>query len=72
MIWNKDVETMPRPALRELQLERLRWSVRWAYDRVPFQKRRLDAAGVVPERIRSLDAWMRTISERGTANRPSG
>ena len=55
MIWNKDVETMRRPALRELQLERLRWSVQWAYDRVPFHKRRLDAAGVSPERIRSLD-----------------
>src|SRR3954468_5103325 len=55
MIWNRDVETMPRPALRELQLQRLRWSVQWAYDRVPFHKRRLDAAGVAPDRIRSLD-----------------
>src|SRR4030095_10466467 len=55
MIWNKDVETMPRPALRELQLERLRWSVQWAYDRVPFHRRRLAAAGVASERIRSLD-----------------
>ena len=55
MIWNRDVETMPRPKLRELQLERLRWSVQWAYDRVPFHTRRLDAAGVAPDRIRSLD-----------------
>ena len=55
MIWNKDVETMPRPKLRELQLERLRWSVQWAYDRVPFHKRRLDTADVAPGQIRSLD-----------------
>ena len=55
MIWNPDVETMPRPKLHELQLERLRWSVRWAYDRVPFHKQRLDAAGVAPDAIRSLD-----------------
>jgi phenylacetate-CoA ligase len=55
MIWNRDVETMPRAKLRELQLERLRWSVRWAYDRVPFHKQRLDAAGITPDRIRSLD-----------------
>lgn len=55
MIWNKDVETMPRPKLRELQLERLRWSVQWAYDRVPFHHHRLDAAGVTPAHIRSLD-----------------
>ena len=55
MIWNPDVETMPRAKLAELQLERLRWSVRWAYDRVPFHKQRLDAAGVTPGQIRSLD-----------------
>ena len=55
MIWNPDVETMPRPKLRELQLKRLRWSVRWAYDRVPFHRQRLDAAGVDPDAIRSLD-----------------
>jgi phenylacetate-CoA ligase len=55
MIWNKDVETMPRAALRDLQVERLRWSVQWAYDRVPFPLRRLAAAGVAAERIRSLD-----------------
>ena len=55
MIWNHDVETMPRAKLRGLQLERLRWSVRWAYDRVPFHKQRLDTAGVAPNNIRSLD-----------------
>jgi phenylacetate-CoA ligase len=55
MIWNHDVETMPRPRLRALQLDRLRWSVQWAYDRVAFHKRRLDTAGVIPSDIRSLD-----------------
>jgi phenylacetate-CoA ligase len=55
MMWNREVETMPRPRLRELQLERLRWSIRWAYDRVAFHKHRLDAAGVSPSDIRSLD-----------------
>ncbi len=54
-MWNPAVETMPRSGLRELQLDRLRWSVRWAYDRVPFHKRRLDAARVAPDEIRSLD-----------------
>jgi phenylacetate-CoA ligase len=49
------VEAMPRAGLRELQLERLRWSVRWAYDRVPFHKQRLDAARISPDDIRSLD-----------------
>jgi phenylacetate-CoA ligase len=54
-MWNPDVEMMPRARLRELQLERLRWSVQWAYDRVPFHARRLDAAHVAPGDIRSLD-----------------
>ena len=49
------VEAMPRAGLRQLQLERLRWSVRWAYDRVPFHKQRLDAAHISPDGIRSLD-----------------
>ena len=55
MIWNRDIETMPRPRLRALQLERLRWSAQWAYDRVAFHKRRMDAAAVSPNSIRSLD-----------------
>jgi phenylacetate-CoA ligase len=55
MIWNRDVETMPRAKLRQLQLERLRWSVQWAYDRVPYHKNRLAAAGVSPGQLRSLD-----------------
>jgi phenylacetate-CoA ligase len=55
MIWNEEVETMPRPRLRQLQLARLRWSVRWAYDRVAYHHHRLDAAGVSPDGIRSLD-----------------
>ena len=55
MMWNRDIETMPRPKLGELQRDRLRWSVRWAYDRVPYHKQRFDAAGVSPDRIRSFD-----------------
>ena len=54
MIWS-DIETMPRPKLREVQLDRLRWSVAWAYERVPYHRSRLDAAGVSPNDVRSLD-----------------
>src|SRR3982751_6915999 len=54
-MWNPDVEMMPRARLRELQLERLRWSVQWSYDRVPFHARRLDQAHVAPGDIRALD-----------------
>ena len=55
MFFQKDAETMPRAKIRELQLERLRYTVRYCYECVPFYKRKLDAAGVRPDDIRSLD-----------------
>lgn len=54
MIWNKEIETMPREKLRELQLERLKWSVKYCYDNVPFYHKRLTEAGVLPEKIKTL------------------
>jgi phenylacetate-CoA ligase len=47
-------ETMPREKLAALQLRRLRRTLRNAYDNVPLQRRRLDAAGCAPEDVRSL------------------
>ncbi len=40
--------------IRELQLERLQWSVRHAYDHVDHYRRSLDAAGVHPDHVGSL------------------
>ena len=48
-------ETMPREQLAALQLERLRATVKNAYDNVPLHRSRLDAAGVKPADVRSLD-----------------
>ena len=48
-------ETMPREQLAALQLERLRATVRNAYDNVPLHRSRLDAIGMKPDDIRSLD-----------------
>ena len=45
---------MDRRRIRELQLERLRWTVRHCYRNVPFYRRKLDAMGVDPDRIRTL------------------
>ena len=50
-----DTETMSRDALAALQLERLTATVRNAYDRVPVHRARMDAAGLRPDDIRSLD-----------------
>ena len=49
------VETMPRHALGELQLERLRWSLTRAYENVRHYQQSFDAAGVNPDRLRRLD-----------------
>src|SRR5689334_15890972 len=49
------IETLPRERLRALQLERLQKSVRNAYEHVPLHRRRLDAAGIAPDDIRTLD-----------------
>jgi len=46
MIWNRDIETAPRAALRALQAERLRATVARARARVPFYRAALAAAGV--------------------------
>jgi len=54
-IWNAEYECMDREALGELQLRRLQATVSWVYERVPHYKRTLDAAGVKPRDIKSLE-----------------
>jgi phenylacetate-CoA ligase len=53
--FQRDQETMPRERLAALQLERLRATVRNAYDHVPLHRKRLDEAGVAPGDIERLD-----------------
>ncbi|HET6813659.1 MAG TPA: phenylacetate--CoA ligase PaaK [Actinomycetota bacterium] len=48
------VETASRDEITALQLQRLRWTLRHAYDNVPFYRRRFDEAGVHPEDCREL------------------
>mgnify|MGYP002797444046 FL=1 len=54
MFWQKDIETMERPELEALQLERLKRIIAYVYDRVPFYRKRLDDAGVKPDKIKVL------------------
>ena len=52
-----DLEPIERASvdeLRALQLERLRWSVRHAYDNVPHYRKKFDAKGVHPDDLKSL------------------
>ena len=55
MIWNKEIETISRPKLEELQLERLKATVKRVYENVPFYRKRLDENGITPDSIKSLE-----------------
>ncbi len=48
------IEKAPPAELRALQLERLKWSLRHAYDNVAQYRKKFDAAGVKPEHCKSL------------------
>jgi len=48
------LERMPREQLAELQLKRLKWTLRHAYDNVAHYRQAFDAAGVKPEDLRDL------------------
>ncbi len=54
-MFERSAETMPRAELAALQLKRLNATVERAYANVPHVRRKLEKAGVAPERIRSLD-----------------
>jgi len=49
-----EIETLARPALEKLQLERLRQSIERAYAKVPHYKASFDKAGVKPADLRGL------------------
>ena len=53
--WQPELETAPREVIAKLQLERLKETVKRVYGRVPLFRQRMDAAGISPEDVRSLD-----------------
>jgi phenylacetate-CoA ligase len=48
------IETASRDELRTVQLERLKWSLRHAYENVPHYRAKFDAAGVHPDDLKEL------------------
>ncbi|MCM1227926.1 MAG: phenylacetate--CoA ligase [Clostridium sp.] len=55
MFFQKDIETMPRERIEEIQLERLKWLVDYCDKNVEFYHDRLEKAGVTADKIKSLD-----------------
>ena len=54
MFFQKDIETMPRQKIEELQLERLKHLVQFCMDNVKFYNERLTKAGVSADKIKTL------------------
>ena len=54
MFFQKDIETMSRQKIEEMQLERLKWLVKYCSDNIPFYNKRLKEANVTADRIKTL------------------
>ena len=60
--FNMEVEPyLNTPEMRKIQWRGLQKAIRYFYEKVPFERRRMDKAGVKPEDIRSLVDFSRAI-----------
>ena len=55
MIWNEKIETMSPENLKEIQSDRLKSMVKYIYANSSFYKKKLDAVGISPDSIKSID-----------------
>ena len=53
--WNKNIETMDREQIQKLQLEKLRTAVQNVYANVPYYREKMQAKGMVPGDIKTLN-----------------
>ncbi|MDR1914274.1 MAG: phenylacetate--CoA ligase, partial [Clostridiales bacterium] len=58
MIWN-EIETASRDEIKDIQWRRLRKTVKHVYDNVPFYRKRLDEAGLAPDKNWNLADFKR-------------
>ncbi|MBO5788352.1 MAG: phenylacetate--CoA ligase [Clostridia bacterium] len=52
--YQKELETMPRQELEEMQLQKLKQQVRHVYQNVPYYRAKMEEKGVSPDDIQSL------------------
>ncbi len=53
--WDEKFETMPEEEMRKFQLEHLKKTLKWVYERIPFYKKKFDEKGVKPGDIKNLE-----------------
>ncbi|MGC8744431.1 MAG: phenylacetate--CoA ligase family protein [Verrucomicrobiia bacterium] len=55
MYWDKDLETIEREKLKQLQLKRLKKTVKLVFENVPFYQERFKQLGVTPRDLKKLE-----------------
>jgi len=55
MIYDIEFETLPREALKAIQLRRLQTTIEHVYATVPFYRKKFKEAGITPNDIKTLD-----------------
>ncbi len=53
--WKRELECLPREELEALQLSRLRDQLHYVREKSPFYRRKLEAAGIHPDDIRTME-----------------
>jgi len=53
--WDEKIETMPLEEMRKLQLDNLKKTLKWVYQRVPFYKKKFEEIGFKPEDLNTLE-----------------
>ena len=54
MIWNKERESIAKDKIKKLQLQRLKDTVNYVYNNVPFYRKKFEKIGLKPEHIKKL------------------
>jgi phenylacetate-CoA ligase len=53
--WDEKFETMPEEEMKRFQLDHLKKTTKWVYERVPFYKKEFDDKGAKPEDLKTLE-----------------
>jgi phenylacetate-CoA ligase len=55
MPWNDEFECMPSGDMQKFQLEKLKETAAWVYEKVPFYQNKFDEAGIKPSDVQNLE-----------------
>jgi phenylacetate-CoA ligase len=53
--WDEKFETMSPEEMKKFQLEHLKKTLKWAYEKIPFYKNAFDEKGVKPDDLKMLE-----------------